>query len=68
MATLWRIDGEGAAVFAERFNGWLRHAGPTEALARANATCSARLTGVIRTIGLRTSFPAVRRKALINGP
>jgi CHAT domain-containing protein len=35
VATLWRIDDEGAAVFAERFYGWLRRAGPTEALARA---------------------------------
>jgi CHAT domain-containing protein/tetratricopeptide (TPR) repeat protein len=35
VATLWRIEDEGAAMFAERFYGWLRRTAPTEALARA---------------------------------
>ncbi len=35
VATLWRVDDEGAAAFAEAFYRWLAHGSPSEALARA---------------------------------
>ena len=35
VATLWRIDDEGAAEFSRRFYGWLRTLPVPEALARA---------------------------------